>query len=147
MIKGNLSDYKSIIKSEPLLRGLDFLAATDFAEKEDGRYNLIGDDYVNVQTYTTKKDADFEAHRNYIDIQYMISGEELIGVTDYGQCSTTVPYSSDKDIEFLSGSGDYHMLKQGEFMVLYPNDAHKPSVSIDKNNPSRVRKAVVKVKI
>ena len=146
MIKGKLKHYKDIVKSEPLLRGLDFLSGTDFSNLSDGRYELDGDDYVNIQTYTTKPDADFEAHRDYVDIQYMISGEEMIGVTDYNKCQTTVEYDSEKDIEFLSGEGEYHLMKSGDFMVLYPEDAHKPSISADVDFPSAVRKAVVKVK-
>lgn len=147
MIKGLLKEYETIVKSEPLLRGLDFLFNTNFNDLSDGRYELDGGDYVNVQSYLTKSDADFEAHRRYIDIQYIIEGEEKIGVCDYGTCSMTIPYDEAKDIEFLSGDGEFYRLKKGEFMILYPEDAHKPSISLDNSSPSDVRKAVVKVKI
>ena len=142
----NISKYNNL--SEFLKIGLDYIKNTDFDKLEDGRYSINGEDiYINIQTYKTKENADFEAHRNYIDIQYVISGEEKIGVTDYANCSTTIEYNNDKDIEFLNGVGEYYELKTGDFMILYPTDAHKPSISIDTNNPETVRKAVVKVHI
>lgn len=125
--------------------GLNYLKSTDFSKVEDGRHELNENMYVNVQTYQTKDDALFEAHRDYIDIQYIISGEEKIGVTKYSGCTEAIPYDKEKDIEFLNGHGEFYPLLEGEYMILYPEDAHKPSISL--NNQSTVRKAVVKVKI
>jgi len=147
MIKDELKKYKNYKNLDNnIKKGLEFLENTDFSALDDGRYELFDDNYVNIQTYNTKEDADFEAHRDYIDIQYIISGEERIGVTSYSSCTTTVPYNKEKDIEFLKGNGKYFELKEGEFMILYPKDAHKPSISIDKSNSVKVRKAVVKIK-
>ena len=137
MIKDKL--YKRVID------GLDYLTSTDFSKMEDGRHEINEDMYVNVQTYQTKEDALFEAHRDYIDIQYVIDGEEQIGVTDYSSCSESIPYDKEKDIEFLEGNGVFYPLRAGEYMILYPEDAHKPSITLDKQ--STVRKAVVKVRV
>ena len=128
-----------------IVEGLNYLLTTDFAKVEDGRHDLADYLYANIQTYQTKEDALFEAHRDYIDIQYIISGEEKIGVADYSSCTEAIAYDKEKDIEFLNGNGEYYPLKEGEYMILYPQDAHKPSISL--NNQSTVRKVVVKVKI
>lgn len=128
-----------------IVEGLNYLASTDFTKVEDGRHDLTDYLYANIQTYQTKEDALFEAHRDYIDIQYIISGEEKIGVTDYSSCTEAIAYDKEKDIEFLNGEGEYYLLKEGEYMILYPQDAHKPSISL--NNQSTVRKVVVKVRI
>ncbi len=128
-----------------IVEGLNYLASTDFTKVEDGRHDLTDYLYANIQTYQTKEDALFEAHRDYIDIQYIISGEEKIGVTDYSSCTEAIAYDKEKDIEFLNGNGEYYPLKEGEYMILYPHDAHKPSISL--NNQSTVRKVVVKVRI
>lgn len=142
----NINNYTNL--PEGIQKGLEYLKNTDFSKIEDGRYLIFGEDiYVNIQSYLTKSDADYEAHRKYIDIQYMISGRENIGVTDYSTCKTTIEYNEDKDIEFLRGNGSFFELKTGEFMILYPKDAHKPSLSLDSANPENVRKAVVKVRI
>lgn len=146
MLKGKIVNYLKYSElPENILKGLRFLHDTDFNKLNDGRHVLSDTDYVNLQTYKTKIDADFEAHRDYIDIQYMISGKEYIGVCDYSVCQPKISYSKEKDIEFLSGTGINHQLSEGEFMILYPEDVHKPSIMID--SESIVRKAVVKIKI
>ena len=145
MIKDRLDNYKNYSLEKNITKGLEFLANTNFDDYADGRYELSDEMYVNIQTYNTKSDADFEAHRLYADIQYIISGREKIGVTEYSDCKTSIQYNNDADIEFLKGSGEYIMMNKGDFMILYPNDAHKPSISIDKSEI--VRKAVVKVRL
>lgn len=128
-----------------VVEGLEYLSSVDFSKLEDGRHEINENMYVNVQTYETKEDALFEAHRDYIDIQYIINGEEKIGVTPYSECSEAIPYDKEKDIEFLNGDGEYYPLHAGEYMILYPEDAHKPSISL--KTKSTVRKAVVKVRV
>ncbi|MCR5266669.1 MAG: YhcH/YjgK/YiaL family protein [Cyanobacteria bacterium RUI128] len=145
MIKDRIENYKNAKVEDNIFKGLEFVVKTDFSKLEDGKHIISDNMYVNIQTYETKEDADFEAHRLYADIQYIISGEEKIGVTDYSNCTTSVKYSKDADIEFLKGEGTYHNMKQGDFMILYPQDAHKPSISAD--SKTEVRKAVVKVRL
>lgn len=128
-----------------VVEGLEFLAKTDFSKLEDGRHVINDYMYVNVETYQTKEDALFEAHRDYIDIQYIISGEEKIGVTKYSDCKENIPYDKERDIEFLNGEGEFYPMRTGDYMILYPTDAHKPSISL--NEQTTVRKAVVKVKL
>lgn len=128
-----------------VVEGLEFLAKTDFSKLEDGRHVINDYMYVNVETYQTKEDALFEAHRDYIDIQYIISGEEKIGVTKYSDCTENTPYDKERDIEFLNGEGEFYPMRTGDYMILYPTDAHKPSISL--NEKATVRKAVVKVRV
>lgn len=128
-----------------VVEGLEFLAKTDFSKLEDGRHVINDYMYVNVETYQTKEDALFEAHRDYIDIQYIISGEEKIGVVRYSDCKENIPYDKERDIEFLNGEGVFYPMRTGDYMILYPTDAHKPSISL--NEKATVRKAVVKVQV
>ncbi len=144
MIKGSL--FNEI--GQNLQKGLDWLRKTDLENLADGKYLIDSERiFANVQSYETKITAPFEAHKKYIDIQYMIKGEEKIGVVDYDVCTTVEQYNSQKDIEFLdcSENVNYCTLKEGEFLILYPDDAHQPSLAID--NPAFVKKAVVKVLI
>ncbi len=128
-----------------IIEGLEFLSKTDFSKLTDGRHVISDYMYVNVETYQTKSDALYEAHRDYIDIQYIISGEEKIGVTKYSDCTENTPYDKERDIEFLNGEGEFYPMRTGDYMILYPTDAHKPSISL--NEQTTVRKAVVKVKL
>lgn len=145
MIKGNISNIENLSNlPEVIINGLNYIKNANFSSLKDGKIFIDGENmFVNIQTYMTKDDANYEAHRKYADIQYIISGSEKIGVTDYKTCSTVIAYDEANDIEFLSVTGNDVVLKEGEFVILYPEDAHKPSISI--NESTQVRKAVVKV--
>ena len=143
--------YNTMIKdklNKKIIDGLCYLVSTDFSSIDDGRHEINEYAYVNIQTYQTKDDALFEAHKEYIDIQYVIEGEEKIGVANVDDCKTAISYDKEKDIEFLNlktNKSTYYPLTKGEYMILYPQDAHKPSIAL--KSKSTVRKAVVKVKI
>lgn len=86
----------------------------------------------------------YEAHRKYLDLHYIVSGIERIATADITTLTCQVPYSEEKDICFLTGEADgYYDLKPGQFMVCYPNDAHK--VAIMKNQPTPIQKVVFKI--
>ncbi len=133
--------------SDGIRSGLEWLLAADLKTVSDGKYIINDRVFVNIQTYMPKESAPFEAHKEYIDIQYMISGEERIGVADISQCSSSVPYDKERDIEFLvcSSQPNLQCLREGDFILLFPHDAHQPSVIL--NSREKVKKAVVKVRI
>ena len=98
---------------------------------------------------TTTKPAEgryFEAHRTYIDVQFIVSGEEVIRVTDVSPLTETVPYDAERDIAFYKQApgNDMH-LRPGDFVILFPEDAHLPLIPV--GAPGPVRKVVVKVKV
>lgn len=147
MIKDNIQRrtvYYSV--SQSLKQGFEWIINNDLKSLANGIYEINENVYASVQSYITKDDAPYEAHRDYIDIQYMISGEELSGVTDYSNCATKEEYKKEKDIEFLypPKNEEYFKIKEGEFFVFFPHDAHKPAIKINDNK--LVKKAVVKVK-
>ena len=147
MIKDRLINaeiYYSL--SENLKKGLVWLQTTDLNSLADGKYEINGENvYASVQTYETKEDAKYESHRKYIDIQAVIQGSEKIGVTDLSNCKSCVAYDSDRDLEFydINCAEEFVELKEGQFVILYPHDAHKPSINlVEKSN---VKKVVIKV--
>ena len=150
MIKDKLKNAKIYHNlSENLKKGFLWLHETDLENIEDGRYEIEGEQvYASVQTYTTKSEANYEAHRNYIDIQYLIKGKEFVGVTDLKNCETCIQYDEERDLEFFNclKEDDYQYLREGEFLVLYPHDAHKPSMDYE-GLKGEVKKVVVKVAI
>ena len=134
--------------SARLKQGFEWLKNNDMVNMPDGKHIIDGDKiFANVQSYDTKDDAPFEGHRKYIDIQYMIKGEEKVGVTDYSNCSTTEEYNEENDIEFLKSNvnAHYQVLEQGDFLVFFPQDVHKPG--LDNNKKRFVKKVIVKVAI
>ena len=129
-------------------RALEILRDTDFSQLEDKRYEVDGDNlFFFLQSYETKPDNDTpEAHRKYIDIQFLVSGREKMGVAPLEDMSDEVEARPDGDIWFYRGPMDYITLTAGDrFAVLWPGDAHAPSIAVD--SPAPCRKCVVKVKV
>ena len=130
-----------------LAMAFDFLSETDFSSFPDGKVELKGDEvFAIVQSYESKliEDAKWEAHRKYIDVQFIVEGVEQIGVTKVDSLTPTTEYDDDGDCVLLEGNGDMLTLSAGDFAILHPWDAHMPGVAI--NTPSAVRKVVVKIK-
>ena len=127
-----------------------FLKSSDLTALELKRYDIEGDNlYAPVSEYLTKneEDARYEAHQKYIDIQYVVSGKELIGVAPVSQKKDVLEaYDSTKDIEFLTVTGgENRPALPDKFFIFFPDDAHRPGLKDGENSP--VRKVVVKVKI
>ena len=145
MIKDSIKNAETYYNiSENLKKGFEWIINNDLKNMPDGRYEISDNIYANLQSYLTKDNAPYEAHRDYIDIQYMVSGEELSGVTDYSNCSVKEPYNKEKDIEFLKCNitEDFYKISEGEFFVFFPHDAHKPALKIKENK--NVKKVIVK---
>jgi len=135
--------------SPRIKEGLDYIARTDFSVIEPGRIELDGANlFVIVQKYDTlpKDQVKWEYHRNYIDIQYIAEGQEQIGFNNIGNMKVSVEYNPEKDVAFLTGEGDYVTLNKGTFGIFFPQDAHQPKVA-PQNNPGKVLKVVIKVKV
>ena len=142
MINDRLSNSKQYEKLSALFKiAFDFLR--EYKGMEIGKYQLKDGVFVLVQAYNSKdeKDCKWETHRKYIDIQYVLKGEETIAVANYNDLKCTVLYDSEKDISFYEGVGNEIRLTDSEFLILYPWDAHKPQIG----NGKSVNKIVVKV--
>ena len=132
-------------------RALEWIAQTDMAALEPGRHDIDGDEvYANVMEVTTSlpKDKSFEAHHRYLDIHYVIAGEELIGVAPVGECPEVQAFSEADDFALYSDPADparvsWVLLKEGELCVTPPADAHKPACATVEPKP--LKKACVKV--
>ncbi len=126
----------------------DFLASHDMSELPCGHYEIAPDEFVNVMEYDTKtrKDACYEAHKKYLDIQMVISGSELIEVAQLPGLTATTDFDEENDYALYSNEqiGDQFLLSPGKFIVVMPNDAHMPSLN-PTEAPSHNKKAVFKV--
>lgn len=118
-------------------------------EIADGRHDLTDDVFANVMTYETKlrKDCCFEAHKKYIDVQIILDGceniaTEHIDVMHRYKCLQ--PFADgDTELFEMNDDGKDNILNKGDFIILFPEDAHMPCVCV--NTPSPVRKAVIKI--
>jgi YhcH/YjgK/YiaL family protein len=128
-------------------RAFAFLERDDLNTLATGTHELDGRRmYALVQEYQTKRaeDGKWEAHRNYIDLQYVVSGSERFGFAPVGRMAEG-PYDSERDMERPAVDGTFTELGAGEFMVLWPGEAHMPGMAI--GEPAAVRKIVVKIAV
>jgi YhcH/YjgK/YiaL family protein len=129
-----------------VMKALELLRDTDFSQWEVGRHDIDGDKlYLMVQSYDTKVENDRpEAHRKYIDIQMLLSGQEWMGVGPLEDMTEEVEAKPEGDIWFYHGELSRVLLKGSRFTVLFPGDAHAPCIAVD-GKPIPCRKCVVKV--
>jgi YhcH/YjgK/YiaL family protein len=131
-----------------------FAEAFSFLEKAveeklpAGRYEIDGDRvFAFIQEYTSKTESSFEGHKNYIDIQFIVEGTEVIYAADISPMTVKEEYSAERDVMFLEDCEKATMavLQAGEYGIFFPWDAHKPGLCYG-GNPDTVRKIVVKVR-
>jgi YhcH/YjgK/YiaL family protein len=142
----NAGLYKAI---NPLLaEGLKFLIENDFSQIEAGKFFLKDQLlYAMINDYETKpsNQCKLEAHRKYIDIQFMVTGEEQIGITSLKNQKASEEYNSEKDVVFFEDEVSLFALAEGHFAIFFPDDLHQPCIM--KHEVSQVRKVVVKVAV
>ena len=131
-------------------KAFTFLKTSDLAKLELRRYDIDGDNlYAPVSEYLTNnlEGSKFEAHQKYIDIQYIITGKEQIGIAPLSmKKEVLLPYDSTKDVELMTVTqGTYLKATPDRFFIFFPSDAHSPGLKDGEN--SQVRKIVVKVKV
>ncbi|VGO20335.1 YhcH/YjgK/YiaL family protein [Pontiella sulfatireligans] len=123
-----------------------FLDQPGLADLEDGKYEILGDRvFALVQRRSGRKieGALLEGHRRYIDIQYVISGEESMGWSPREGLASSVEYNQEKDLEFFEGEPESIVrVPPTGFAVFLPSDAHLPLIG---SGP--IHKVVVKVAV
>lgn len=130
-----------------LIAAFEFLHRPGLTEFAEGRHLLDGEHlFALVQRYSTRPVAEsaWEAHRRYIDLQYLIAGSERIGYAPLEQLAAGA-YDAGRDLLLLQGEGDWLTLHAGEFVLLFPHDAHRPCVAV--TEPAAVHKVVVKIAV
>jgi YhcH/YjgK/YiaL family protein len=149
MIFDKIENCKLYENISPLInKAFDYIKTTDFSKIEIGKHSIEGDDlFAIVQEYDTKNDSDakLEAHKKYIDVQYIISGEEMIGVEPLLNQKQFREYDSENDYALYDNSCSFIKIAETQFMILFPQDLHKPGIKI--KEVARIKKVVVKVKI
>ena len=147
MIFDNIKIAKTYFNlDEKIKKGLEFILNNDLNSFKNGKYEIDGEKITaNIQEYDTKTEGLFEAHRKYIDIQYLINGFEKQGIQDISALNKTTEYDAEKDVQFFEGEGSYVSMKEGYFTIFYPQDGHKPCIT--DRIQTHVKKVVIKILI
>lgn len=132
---------------ERIAKAFEYLAQTDFTNVEPGKYEVDGENiFAIVQQYNTRpaSTAKWEAHKKYIDIQYIFSGKEKMGFTEARKVIVLQNYHPNNDITIYKGEGNYLIAEEGQFALFFPTDIHMPQLAL--NIPREVKKVVMKVR-
>lgn len=113
------------------------------------KVDLDVNNFALEQVYNSKEREKcfFESHKEYIDVQFILEGEEIIEVCDGPLLGINMPYNKDMDlIKYKDSSyGSILRLQKGDIAIFYPEDVHMPCIKT--NESTKVVKTVVKVKV
>ena len=141
-----VADYKGIHPN--LDAALAHINAEFLASLGTERVDIIpGEVWCTKFTYETipAEESFFEAHEKFLDIHMMLDGCERVEIS---VPDTLEQFRSEPENDFYAynGEGQHSLvLAPGEFLVVFPADAHKIKMQVD--GPCTVTKAVFKVKI
>lgn len=124
-----------------------FLAENDLKTLPLGKTTLSEEVKVNVQEYTSKDPGEqrMEGHQKFIDLQYVISGREIMGIVPREQAKEIVPYDEKKDnAAFQAEDIAYHVATPERFFLFFPSDIHFPGIQFGDKSP--IRKITFKIK-
>ena len=143
----NIDLYSGI--SENIKNAIEYIKMTDFSEMKTGKHEINDKMFVLVNEYETKENelSILEAHRKYIDFQYVLEGSELIECELMNKQKVYSEYNMDEDYVLFHNTEFVSQIQfnEGMFAILYPDDLHLPGViNIKKSN---IRKIVLKVLI
>jgi len=134
--------------SQRIKEAFEYIRNTDLKNIKPGKYEIDGENiFALISEYKTKAESEgkLEAHRKYIDVQCVISGEELMGYAPLGIQQFLEPYKDENDIVFFKGEKSFTKVSSGMFAIFFPEDVHMPGMSTGKI--SDVKKLVIKVRI
>lgn len=144
MILDDLKNINSYFVFSPVIAEALNFVKTNLFKFEEKRYDINEYMFAVVETSMPKliHDQKLEFHKKYVDIQYVIEGQDIIGWKNLLSCNQVYKeYQLPKDIGFYSDIPDFNIvLNQGGFVVFFPQDAHAPLCS-----KSSVKKCVVKI--
>jgi biofilm protein TabA len=125
-----------------------FMKENDLVNMPAGRYPIDGDRcFVNVTDAKTKSPdvVQIEAHKKYIDLQYMATNAELMGLISTANAKEIKPYNEKKDVVNYSGDKvKFYTLSGKTFFLLFPGELHKASIWT-KGEETTGRKIVFKI--
>lgn len=149
MIFGNIQNLKEYpFLEEQIKECFAYAKEHALAEFEKGSHPIDGERlFVNIVEYTTTtaEERFWEAHKNYLDVHFMLRGTEQIDLNFIQNMD--VKEFVEKD-DFLPIDGEKNssvILREGDFLICYPSDGHRTAVAAEE--PETIKKAIFKVRI
>jgi YhcH/YjgK/YiaL family protein len=124
-----------------------FIREHDLTAMPAGKYPIDGENVFATITEDPSKDLEktnWESHRKYLDLQYIVSGEEVLGIYPSAKATVTKQYDEKRDAVNYSATGKLYHSVPGTFFLFFPSDAHRPNITPGGNK--LVKKLVIKIK-
>lgn len=150
MIFSSIHTEQNFAYPKAIQTAINYLKDHDFAAMDTGVYEISEKDiYAQVFDAQTgpANEKKPEVHEKYIDVQFLVSGEEKLGFTvDTGAYEVDERHE-ERDLIFYKEvkNEGYIEARPGNYCIFFPSDVHRPAVAV--TEPMSVRKVVVKVKI
>ena len=149
MVFGNIRDRKDFSWLEEVVgKCFDYAAANDLLSYEKGSHPIVGDELlVNIVEYetTTPDNRFWEAHRQYLDLHFMLRGPEQIDVNFIDNMEQKEFVEKDDFLPLEGDPNSHVILNAGDFLLCYPADAHRTAVQV--GAPATIKKAIFKIRI
>jgi biofilm protein TabA len=147
---GDLKNWKSMPDLKGFEAAFEFLDKKSLADVPVGKHAIEGEQvYALVQKLPSRaaETAQFESHRKYIDIHYVVSGQETSGFSPAGHLKLAVPYDESKDVMLYNVPQQYTKIevRPGQFVIYRPGQAHLPNCHLQ--GPHDLHKVVIKVHV
>lgn len=134
---------------EKITEALEYIEALDKSTLTPGIHEVNDEFYYNYLEYEAKEPTNtiYEAHKNYVDIQYIVEGQEHVDVSFEEYMELDTPYDVEKDIMFYKNPQKCfsRILGAGEYIIVLPHELHKPGQKVGENG--NVKKIVGKVRV
>ena len=137
--------WKEIGRYAAIIPGLEeaIVAVNALTDYTPRTVPLSGSNKILVQTGTTKPVGDSEAHRKFLDIQYIVKGSEVMGWAPVEALTPADEFNETKDKGMYAGPVDCIRITEGNCYVVFPEDAHAPGAHLD--TPTEYTKLVIKL--
>ena len=132
MILDALSSAENYFHIHPGIKpAVEFISTALQTKPEPGEYEIDGRNIYAIVSSCRgkgKQGARLEIHKKYIDLQFCIKGEDVIGWSSLEKCAEPLDeYSKEKDVQFFNDApGEWFSISGEHFCLLFPNDAHAP---------------------
>lgn len=141
--------WKDLGRYAPVIPGLEeaVKVVNGLESYAPATYPLSNDGKIMVQVGQTKPwaGAELEVHHNYLDIQYVVKGQEVVGWAPTQTLTLSGEFNTAKDKGMYAGENDTLRIREGYCYVVFPEDAHAPGKHLDAAND--LTKIVVKLKL
>lgn len=146
MITGNINDFEKYCSiNKHFKEALCVLKALSNGEDID---SVLTVNMLEVQTSDSDKNGNakmFEAHKRFIDLHYIIFGNEQFGYANIRELDAETDYNDKEDYILLKGEASRITLHKGDFAIVFPEDAHIPAMVYKKKET--VKRAVIKIPV